>query len=74
MHFDPTDFNELTRRATDVMLRTSDIPRLLRLRLGPDHELAKAAEEMLARLENFVRELRSYHGVPESPKRNSTGS
>ena len=66
MPFDQSDFNELTRRAAELTSETADVPRLLRLRLGPEHELAKAAEEMLGRLEAFVRELRSFHRVPET--------
>ena len=68
MTFDQSDFNELTRKAAELTSTTADVPRLLRLRLGPDHELAKAAEEMLGRLETLVRELRSFHGSPEADK------
>jgi len=66
MVFDQSDFNELTRKAAEVTLQAADVPRLLRLRLGPEHELSKAAEEMLGRLETLVRELRSFHGIPET--------
>jgi len=62
MVFDQSDFNELTRKAAEVTLQAADVPRLLRLRLGPEHELSKAAEEM----ETLVRELRSFHGIPET--------
>ena len=71
MPFDQSDFNELTRKASELTLDIADVPRLLRLRLGPDHELAKAAEEMLGRLETFVRELRSFHGPPETDQSDS---
>ena len=66
MPFDQSDFNELTRKAAELTLATADVPRLLRLRLGPEHELAKAADEMLGRLETLVRELRSFHGSSET--------
>jgi hypothetical protein len=66
MLFDQSDFNELTRRAAELTIETADVPRLLRLRLGPEHELAKAADEMLGRLEIFVRELRSFHASAET--------
>jgi hypothetical protein len=66
MPFDQIAFNELTRKAAELTLETADVPRLLRLRLGPEHELSQAAEEMLGRLEAFVRELRSFHGSPET--------
>ena len=66
MPFDQSDFDELTRKAAELTLETADVPRLLRLRLGPEHELAKAADEMLRRLESFVRELRSFHGSAET--------
>lgn len=62
MYFDQSDFNDLTRKAADLILETADVPRLIKLRLGAEHELAKSAELMLDRLEAFVRELRSYHG------------
>ena len=71
MPFDQTDFNELTRKAAELTLETADVPRLLRLRLGSEHELARAAEEMLGRLETFLREMRSFHGVPEADQSDS---
>jgi hypothetical protein len=66
MPFNQNDFNELTRKAAELTAVTADVPRLLRLRLGPEHELAKAADEMLERMEIFVRELRSFHGLAET--------
>lgn len=71
MYFDQSDFNELTRRAAELILETADVPRLIKLRLGPEHELAKSAEEMLDTLEAFVRELRSYHGSTENGESSS---
>jgi hypothetical protein len=68
MPFDQSDFNELTRKAAELTIETADVPRLLRLRLGPEHELTKAADEMLGRLETLVRELRSFHGFSETDK------
>jgi hypothetical protein len=66
MNFDQSEFDELTRKAAELTLETADVSRLLRVRLGPEHDLAKSAEEMLGKLEAFVRELRSFHGLPET--------
>lgn len=71
MNFDQTDFNELTRRAAELVLETADVPRLIKLRLGSEHELAKSAEEMLGRLETFVRELRAYDASADKLQRSS---
>lgn len=60
MTLDATELNELTRRATDLMSETSDVPRILRNRLGEQHELAQAAEEMQESIATFVRELRCF--------------
>jgi hypothetical protein len=60
MTIDARELNEFTRKATDLMAETSDVPRILRNRLGEDHQLAQAAEEMLGSIENFVRELRCF--------------
>lgn len=57
---DSRDLNEFTRKATDLMSETADVPRVLRNRLGEHHQLAQAAEEMLGSIELFVRELRCF--------------
>ncbi len=60
MTIDARELNEFTRKATDLMSETSDVPTILRNRLGEHHQLAVAAEEMLGSIENFVRELRCF--------------
>jgi hypothetical protein len=60
MNIDTRELNELTRKATELMSETADVPRMLRNRLGEQHELARAAEEMLGSIELFVRELRCF--------------
>jgi hypothetical protein len=60
MIIDARELNDLTRRATDLMSATADVPRVLRNRLGERHQLAQAAEEMQGSIENFVRELRCF--------------
>lgn len=60
MSIDTRELNDLTRRATELMSETADVPRLLRTRLGDQHGLAHAAEEMQGSIENFVRELRCF--------------
>jgi len=57
---DSRDLNEFTRKATDLMSETADVPRILRNRLGEHHKLAQAAEEMVGSIELFVRELRCF--------------
>jgi hypothetical protein len=60
MSIDTRDLNEFTRKATELMSETADVPRILRNRLGEQHQLALAAEDMLGSIENFVRELRCF--------------
>ena len=60
MTIDTRELNDLTRRATVLMSETADVPRILRNRLGEQHMLAQAAEEMQGSIENFVRELRCF--------------
>jgi histone H3/H4 len=57
---DSRELNDLTRRATDLMAETADVPRILRNRLGEQNQLAQAAEEMQSSIEDFVRELRCF--------------
>jgi hypothetical protein len=60
MIIDARELHELTRRATQLMSVTADVPRVLRNRLGEQHQLAQAAEEMQGSIETFVRELRCF--------------
>ncbi len=64
MHPVQREFSELTRRATILMLDATDVPRLLRTRLGNEDALAAAADEMLSSIEALVRELRSFDASP----------
>ncbi len=63
MNIDSRDLREFTRRATDLMSETAEVPRLLQIRLGQNHPLTHAAIEMQARIEELVRELR-YFDIP----------
>jgi hypothetical protein len=60
MMIDARELNEFTRKATELMSETADVPRVLRNRLGEQHPLAQAAEEMRGSIEAFVRELRCF--------------
>lgn len=60
MIIDARELNDLTRKATDLMSETADVPRVLKNRLGEQHQLAKAAAEMQGSIENFVQELRCF--------------
>ena len=55
------DMNDLARRASNLLLDVTDLPRHLRVRLGPHPVVIGAAEEMVTSLEALVRELRRYH-------------
>ncbi len=59
MHVTQNHFNELTRRAADLMIDTEEVARLLKARLGSGHHLVRSANEMHQSLEALVRELRS---------------
>ena len=63
MDWNQNELDELARRAAVLTLETADVPRFLKLRFGPEHELARSADRMLAILETFVRELRSFQAV-----------
>jgi len=65
MTFDTRGFSQLTRQATDLMSETADVPTVLRSRLGAQHQLTRAAQEMVASIEIFVRELRSFDASGE---------
>lgn len=69
MTLDTRELNEFTRKATELMSETSDVPRILRNRLGEQHRLAQAAEQMLGSIEQFVRELRCFDISAENPGR-----
>lgn len=60
MIIDARELNELTRRATELMSETADVPRVLRNRLGEHHKLVQAAAEMQESIETFVQELRCF--------------
>jgi hypothetical protein len=60
MIIDARELNEFTRKATDLMSETADVPRVLRNRLGEQHPLAQAAGEMQGSIETFVQELRCF--------------
>jgi hypothetical protein len=53
MHVHDSNLNELTRKAA-----TEDVARLLRARLGAEHELVRSANDMHASLESLAHELR----------------
>jgi len=60
MQLHPRELNELTRKAGELLSDTTDVPRLLKMRLGADHALAEAADDMLASIQTLLRELRSF--------------
>ena len=60
MHVNQTNLYELTRKATDLMSDTEEVARLLKARLGADHELVHSANEMHGSLETLAHELRSF--------------
>lgn len=60
MSIDARELSDFTRRATELMSEASDVPTILRSRLGEHHQLAQAAEEMLGSIERFVRELHCF--------------
>jgi hypothetical protein len=60
MTIDARELNELTRKATELMSETADVPRILRNQLGELHPLAHAARQMQESIETFVRELRCF--------------
>jgi len=73
MYFDQSEFNELATRAAALTRDIADVPRLLRARLGPGHDLAQSAEEMLNTLEQLVHALRSYTGAEPQHMSSSEG-
>ncbi|HTW67705.1 MAG TPA: hypothetical protein VME17_23975 [Bryobacteraceae bacterium] len=65
MTIDLREFNELSRKAAELMSETADVPSVLRNRLGEQHDLTHAAERMATSIETFVRELRSFDASSE---------
>jgi hypothetical protein len=65
MNIDPREFNDLSRKAAELMSDTADVPGVLRSRLGEQHQLTQAAQQMSASIEAFVRELRSFDASSE---------
>jgi hypothetical protein len=55
-----SEFNELTRKANDLMSETEDVARLLKARLGAEHEVVRSANDMHQSLEILAHELRSF--------------
>lgn len=60
MSIDVRELSDFRRRATELMADTSDVPIILRSRLGEQHQLARDADEMVGSIEDFLRELRSF--------------
>lgn len=60
MSIDVRELSDFRRRATELMAETSDVPTILRSRLGEQHQLARAADEMVGSIEDFLRALRSF--------------
>lgn len=58
MQVNETNLYELTRKAKDLTSDTEEITRLLKARLGPDHELVRSAIDMHGSLEMLAHELR----------------
>jgi hypothetical protein len=54
------ELNDLTRKANDLMCDTEDVARLLKARLGADHEVVRSANDMHESLESLAQELRSF--------------
>ena len=60
MQVNQTNLHELTRKANELMSDTEDIARLLKARLGSEHEVVRSAIDMHASLESLAHELRSF--------------
>jgi len=54
------ELNELTRKANDLMSETEDVGRLLKARLGAEHEVVRSADDMHESLEALAHELRAF--------------
>ena len=60
MHVNQSDLNELTRKANDLVSDTEDVARLLKARLGAEHEVVRSANDMHESLEALAHELHSF--------------
>jgi hypothetical protein len=58
MHVNQSNLNELTRKAAGLMSDTEDVARLLKARLGAEHEVVRSANDMHASLESLAHQLR----------------
>ncbi len=65
MNIYPGEFNELTRRATELLSDTADVPRVLRSCFGEKHDLTLAGHQLVESIEILVRELRSFDASAE---------
>jgi uncharacterized protein YoxC len=60
MQVNQGELNELTRKANELMSDTQDVARLLKTRLGAEHEVVRSANDMHESLETLAQELRSF--------------
>ena len=60
MHVNESELSELVRKAKDLVSDTEDVARLLKARLGAEHELTRSANEMHESLQSLAHELRSF--------------
>jgi hypothetical protein len=60
MQINQSELNELTRKANDLTSDTEDVARLLKARLGAEHEVVRSANDMHESMETLAHELRSF--------------
>lgn len=60
MQVNETNLYELTRKAKDLTSDIEEVARLLKARLGADHELVRSANDMQGSLEALAHELRCF--------------
>jgi hypothetical protein len=60
MQVNPSELNELTRKANDLVRDTEEVAHLLQRRLGFEHDIVRSADEMHRSLETLAQELRSF--------------
>ena len=60
MQLNHSDINELTRKANDLRSDSEDVARLLKARLGAEHEIVRSANDMHESLEILAHELRAF--------------
>ncbi len=53
MMIDARELNEFTRKATELMSETADVPRVLRNRLGEQHPLTQGRRRDAGQHRNF---------------------